>query len=618
MVKTFGYSEEDKGTYVGLVASSVFAGRAVGSFFWGWLSDIKGRRLVLLCTIFGNGVFSFTFGFADTLPMAMVLRFLSGLANGTVGTAKTILYDVSDNSNQAFSMSMISVAWGSGLILGPTLGGYLALPAEKYPSVFPPDSIFGRHPFILPSLCCFVVCAIVFTVVFFKFQEPEIIRNRNVEFEVSLADEGKKGAEQSPAVGQDVAEEPAEDKGPAGGPATADRLTVASEAIRSSVNPALHSSHPLLTKHKSESSHTTGQSRIRMSLENLHCETEILYYYARRESERLVDDDGLRLPRPSSRSLHALQTRYPRLFPSIEEISTPRKRSYSHGDQTKSPPIVSSVQDGAVTNTDSRLRSASAEVEIEMWEVGPASPCLTKEPSASKSWCPCCVRCYRAFKNSALVYLLGKSDVRHSVALYTVFSFAVIGYEDVFTIFASTSIEYDGLAFTTDEIGTALGAVSIPLMFIQLKLYPQLVKKFGIKRAFLICMFFIFIPVQLVPILHLLVYHKAWLWVGIILVTLPQRIATNSCFAGSSLLINNSVTAEMAGKVNGIGMTATAIARTLAPTLGGAMFSWSLKACQKYGSPLDVNITFVFFGFVLFISSLQCLFLPEHLDHQKK
>lgn len=41
----------------------------------------------------------------------------------------------------------------------------------------------------------------------------------------------------------------------------------------------------------------------------------------------------------------------------------------------------------------------------------------------------------------------------------------------------------DGLGFSTDEIGTALGAVSIPLLFIQLKIYPQLVAKFGIRKV---------------------------------------------------------------------------------------------------------------------------------------
>ena len=47
----------------------------------------------------------------------------SFLCAGTVGVAKTVLYDVSDNTNQAFHMSVISIAWGSGLILGPTVGG---------------------------------------------------------------------------------------------------------------------------------------------------------------------------------------------------------------------------------------------------------------------------------------------------------------------------------------------------------------------------------------------------------------------------------------------------------------------------------------------------------------
>ena len=38
-------------------------------------------------------------------------------------TAKTVLYEISDNTNQAVGMSIISVAWGLGVILGPTVGG---------------------------------------------------------------------------------------------------------------------------------------------------------------------------------------------------------------------------------------------------------------------------------------------------------------------------------------------------------------------------------------------------------------------------------------------------------------------------------------------------------------
>jgi hypothetical protein len=41
----------------------------------------------------------------------------------TVGTAKTVLYEVSDNTNQAVGMFILSMSWGAGLILGPTFGG---------------------------------------------------------------------------------------------------------------------------------------------------------------------------------------------------------------------------------------------------------------------------------------------------------------------------------------------------------------------------------------------------------------------------------------------------------------------------------------------------------------
>lgn len=63
---------------------------------------------------------------------------------GTVGVTKAILYDVSDNTNQAFSMSVISISWGAGLILGPAVGGRWVFHIENYLKVD-----FGEAPFLL-------------------------------------------------------------------------------------------------------------------------------------------------------------------------------------------------------------------------------------------------------------------------------------------------------------------------------------------------------------------------------------------------------------------------------------------------------------------------------------
>ncbi|XP_046839921.1 protein ZINC INDUCED FACILITATOR 1-like [Xenia sp. Carnegie-2017] len=100
MIKSFGISDEDAGYYVGLVASSVFVGRLITSYLWGWLSDKIGRRKVLLmCTII-IGVFMIAFGFSNSFEMAFVIRFVIGLFGGVVGTTKAVLAEISDNTNQ--------------------------------------------------------------------------------------------------------------------------------------------------------------------------------------------------------------------------------------------------------------------------------------------------------------------------------------------------------------------------------------------------------------------------------------------------------------------------------------------------------------------------------------
>ncbi|XP_046557694.1 protein ZINC INDUCED FACILITATOR-LIKE 1-like [Haliotis rubra] len=455
MVKWLGYSEEAKGYYVGLIASSVFAGRACGSFFWGWLSDVKGRKVVLLLTIAGNGIFSLLFGFSVNLPMAMFLRFMSGLCNGTVGTAKTVLYEVSDNTNQAIGMSAIALAWGTGLILGPTCGGYLASPAMKYPSVFDPEGFFSQYPFCLPSVAVLVICAIGFFVVLFKFEETLQIKKDVVEIS-----------------------DPEED---------ADEVKPLTDKV------SVSASHNNIYRSR-DSLHFGPLSA--MSIEDIHCVSET-------------------------------------------------------------------------------------------------------EPS--------------------LVSLLCVSDIRDSILLYTVFSFGVIGVEDVFTIFLSTEPHYNGMGFTSNEIGLALGVVSVPILVVQLLVYPAMVLKFGIKKTFLIGGMVLVVTVQTLPMLHRLHDNKVLLWTLLMLITLPERLAVNCCFSGSSLMINNSANPLNAGTVNGIAMTFTAIARTLAPTVGGSVYAWSISYGAEYlGPPFDHNLVFLIFGLVFAISIIQCLVLPESLNKQTK
>jgi MFS family permease len=68
--------------YAGMVTSAFAFAECLSSVFWGRLSDRIGRKKVLLGGLFGTGLSMLLFGFAKSLPMALIARALGGLLNG--------------------------------------------------------------------------------------------------------------------------------------------------------------------------------------------------------------------------------------------------------------------------------------------------------------------------------------------------------------------------------------------------------------------------------------------------------------------------------------------------------------------------------------------------------
>lgn len=84
MVKSFGIAKNDTevSMHTGMVTSSFAFMECISGIFWGRLSDRIGRKNVLLGGLFGTGLSMLVFGFARSLPMALVARALGGLRNG--------------------------------------------------------------------------------------------------------------------------------------------------------------------------------------------------------------------------------------------------------------------------------------------------------------------------------------------------------------------------------------------------------------------------------------------------------------------------------------------------------------------------------------------------------
>lgn len=70
--------------------------------------------------------------------------------------------------------------WSLGSIIGSAMGGFLAQPARFYPSIFSPDGLFGKFPYLLPNLVAAVAIALAILQGWFlldetnpRFQHPE-------------------------------------------------------------------------------------------------------------------------------------------------------------------------------------------------------------------------------------------------------------------------------------------------------------------------------------------------------------------------------------------------------------------------------------------------------------
>ncbi|KAG5252591.1 protein ZINC INDUCED FACILITATOR [Salix suchowensis] len=178
MIRDFHVAErdEDIGYYAGYVGSAFMFGRALTSVLWGMIADRYGRKPVIIFGTVSVVIFNTLFGLSTTFWMAISTRFLLGSLCGILGPMRAYASEVCRKEYQALGMSIISTSWGIGLVIGPALGGFLAQPAEKFPNIFSPHSLFGRFPYLLPCLLISIFSAGVFIVCCLL---PETIHNHN-------------------------------------------------------------------------------------------------------------------------------------------------------------------------------------------------------------------------------------------------------------------------------------------------------------------------------------------------------------------------------------------------------------------------------------------------------
>jgi MFS family permease len=148
-----GVPEKQIGYYIGFIESVFAIVQFVTVFLWGRVSDRIGRKPVLLIGLAGTFVSVNCYGLSKTFPQMILARSIAGLMNANIGVLKSMMGEITDETNQARAFSLLPLSFAVGSIIGPSIGGKLSNPTESFPDLFGNSAFLAKYPYWLP---CFV------------------------------------------------------------------------------------------------------------------------------------------------------------------------------------------------------------------------------------------------------------------------------------------------------------------------------------------------------------------------------------------------------------------------------------------------------------------------------
>lgn len=150
-----GYSQNAQYAIAGIITSLFGIMQFIAAPILGELSDMYGRKRLLTLGVAILAISQLIFGFGiqiASLALLLVSRTIAGLAGANFSIAQACIADVTEPKDRAKNFGLMGAAFGIGIILGPFLGGWIAIQAHHAAAPFWVASILGVINLLFISL----------------------------------------------------------------------------------------------------------------------------------------------------------------------------------------------------------------------------------------------------------------------------------------------------------------------------------------------------------------------------------------------------------------------------------------------------------------------------------
>lgn len=166
---------------LGFLIASYPLAQFVSTPILGQLSDRFGRRPVLIISLTGSalgyGVFAIGI-ITKNIPLLFISRTFDGITGGNISVAQAAVADISTPENRTKHFGLVGAMFGLGFILGPYIGGKLAVPDTTVLSAFGKQLFTTPHWFSAATPFWFAAILCLINVAALSLRLPETLHTK--------------------------------------------------------------------------------------------------------------------------------------------------------------------------------------------------------------------------------------------------------------------------------------------------------------------------------------------------------------------------------------------------------------------------------------------------------